>query len=58
MVVYLEVISKLVMVIGGKEANTQLPVCLQRAVEYGQAAACIVYLSTCLLRVIHSSKEN
>lgn len=36
----MEVISsKLVMVIGGKEVNAQLPLCLQRAVEHSQPVA-------------------
>lgn len=48
-VLYLEVISILFMLMVGKEGNMQLPLCLQRALEFSQAVARLVYLSACLL---------
>lgn len=38
---YLKVISILFMVMVGKEGNMQLPLCLQRGVEFSQAVVCL-----------------
>lgn len=57
-VVYLEVISILFMVMGGKEGNMQLPLCLQRAVEFRQLPELFICLPASFEVLSHRSNKN